>query len=410
MQTNPFDDDIRRLQGHETALRAQCAQHYAQLAWYKGFDPEAAIQRRDALVAAIDARSHVISELIARSKALAAEFSIADEQGSFKLNPLTWLSSERAVARRKADALATRVVAMQREIDAVTALHKEDTQAVQALHQDIATYGRFDSVRTREAIVHAEAELATLVPELQQLQARKRSLDAAIAAPLRELRAKQAERGTLQNDMRLADQFKAQLDRAHTGYDKAMAHQACERKFNDGSPGSVKNALRRRLAPLERTINKLEKQIADELRRAQLDVRALIIDGSNIANDASDTFIGLAALEALLPVLARGRQVVVNFDPGFPRMVRLTRREIQQQLPQAKVYFVPRGSKADPFLIQFADDNPHTYVISNDRYADFAYRETIGAGRVLKHAILNGYATIPDLRISVSLPETAPAS
>ena len=213
----------------------------------------------------------------------------------------------------------------------------------------------------------------------------------------------------MESAIQKTEYFSTQLDQARSNWEKAQVHNECERQFGDGKPGRVRSEKQGRLVPLKRTIAKLEEEINVELRRAQLDVRALIIDGNNIANDASNTFIGLSALEALLPELANGRTVIVNFDPGFARKAKLTRTEIQRRLALAKVYFVPKGATADPFLIQFADQNPHTYVISNDRFADRAYRDTIGEGRVLNHAILNGFAAIPDLRISVPLPETVPA-
>lgn len=412
MQTKPFDEDIRRLQGEEKTLRQRRAEHSSRLAWYTGFHPEAARERARALASRIEHRKQDWSRLNAHQMELLDEFRIVDRQGARTFDPRTWFASERAVARRQANALAIKISKAKRRIAVLGNYLDENGKDIRTelaqINDDLEAYGSFDAAQERAAIDQADAALASLMPELHQLQSRKQSLDRAIEPLLRTLNVNLAERAALENAIRKTEHFSAQLDQARTGWEKAQVHNECERQFGEGKPGRVRTEKQRRLDPLKRTIAKLEKEIEGELRRAQLNVRALIVDGNNIANDASNTFIGLTALEALLPELANGRTVIVNFDPGFPRKAKLTRSAIQTRLALAKVYFVPKGGAADQFLIQFADQNPHTYVISNDRFADHAYRDTIGEGRVLTHAILNGFAAIPDLRISVPLPETAP--
>ena len=151
-----------------------------------------------------------------------------------------------------------------------------------------------------------------------------------------------------------------------------------------------------------RDIAKHEKRIEEAIRHAQLDVREVIIDGSNMAYHGGE-FIGLGALEALVPALAERARITINFDPGFERKVGMSQQAIRSRLSGARVHFVPRGMSADPFVLNYVEGKPYAYVISNDTFRDYGEKQAVYAKRILGHAILNDRVSIPALGIVARL-------
>lgn len=405
MQIHPFDDQIASLQAREDAARRQRTELSGRLDWYDQFDPMRAAATRQDLAGAIEVRSHELIALGRQKQALLDVFRVADEQGAWKFDPRTWFASERAVARRAAARLATEIAELRRQIDELGYKNSrgEDMRTLEALlDAEIEDYRGYDAASARATLAQADQDLARIAPELGRLRARKQALDAALAGLWQELQRRRAQRASLERSIRQADQFDARLSAARDGRSKAAVHAACERQFGDGSPRRVRADLQRQLNSENKAIGKLEPAIALELRRAQLDVRAVIIDGSNVAYHGNK-FIGLAALEVLVPALAANREVIINVDPGFQKQVGLSRHEIESRLQPADVHFVPKGFTADPFLMQYVDTNQHAYVVSNDKFDEFRHHQAIKEQRILNHAIINGCAQIPDLRISVPL-------
>jgi hypothetical protein len=406
MQINPFNTQVVELEATKTAATCRIAELSRLLDWYRDFVPEAANARRLALLRSLAANAQSVKSVEDRLQHLRAATKAAEEQASPGLDPRTWVSSERAIAKRKLAALRDQIAELDIELQTLASPKTEAGEDMHAmagsLHRDLESYRQFDALQARSEMAMRQHELMQLEPQLIRIRKRKLSLDHELEAPWQSLQARRAKRATIERDLRRVEQFSEQLGAAHAN--KAAIHQACEREFGDGSPGRVKNGLKGKLRVETSEIAKLEERIADLVRKSQLDVREVIIDGSNMAYHGGD-FIGLQALEAIMPQLVAKCRVTVNFDPGFGRKVGMGSRQIRDRFPGAEVHFVPRGMKADPFVLKFVDGKPHAYVISNDNFRDFSDKEAVRQNRILKHAILNGMASIPALDIEASLPK-----
>lgn len=411
MQVNPYNNVLDRLQADKKAAVGRIAELSRQLDWYRDFEPETThahrlgIARTLANHAAQQAEVAVqLAGMRERLQHLRAAKRATEEEAKAGLDPRSWISSERSVAKRKANELGNQIAQLDIDIDTLAASKTEVVKGLQAasdaLQRDLDTYRGFDPLLAQSEVAMRTAELGRLEPELERVRSRKLALDRAIAPLWQRLEACRAQRSSLERDLRKADIFCEQLAAAHSN--RAAIHQACERAFGDGRPGKVKSALKGKLEPVKREIGKLEERISDEVRKSQLDVREVIIDGSNMAHHGSD-FIGLKALEAVVPVLAAKCAVTINFDPGFRRKIGLSSADVRARFPQASVFFAPHGMKADPFVLKHGDGKPHAYVISNDKFSEFLDKEVVQQGRILKHAVMNNAAHIPDLDISVPL-------
>jgi len=412
VQVNPYNIELDKLEANKKTALERIAQLSRQLDWYRGFQPEAAHARRLGIARALS--EHAVQEvghaaqlagMNERLQHLRAAKRATEEEAKAGLDPRSWLSSERSIAKRKAVELGNQIA--QLDID-ISTLVQSTSASIKGLHdendvlqRDLDTYRGFDPLRIQSEVGMRTTELGQMESELAKVRDRKLALDRVIAPLWQRLEACRAQQSSLERDLRKAEAFSEQLAAAQGN--RAAIHQACEREFGDGRPGMVKRALKGKLEPVKREIGKLEERIAGEVRKSRLDVREVIIDGSNMAYHGGD-FIGLQALEAIVPALATRCAVTINFDPNFRRKIGLSSADVRARFPQASVHFAPHGMKADPFVLKHAEGKPHTYVISNDKFSEFLDKEAVKQGRILKHAIMNNAVQIPDLDISASLP------
>lgn len=406
MQINPFNIPLTEMEAAKADAVLRIADLSRLLDWYLGFVPEAANARRMSLERSLAGRAQHLASLQDRLRHLQDAKKAAEKQAAPGFDPRTLFSSERAVAKRKVAVLSEQIAQIETQIRTLapaTTESGEDLQLVAtSLSRDLDNYRQFDVLKARSEIAIRQHELLQSEPELVRLRERKLRLDRELAGPWQSLQARRARCATIERDLRKAEQFSAQLGAASGN--KAAIHQACERELGDASPGRVKSDRKRKLDFEMREVIKLEQRIAEIVKKCQLDVREVIIDGSNMAYHAG-VFIGLKALEAILPKLTPKYGVTINFDPGFGRKLGLSSREIRARFPDALVHFVPRGMKADPFVLAYVEDKPHAYVISNDNFRDFGEKQAVQQGRILKHAVLNDMACIPALDIEAPLAE-----
>lgn len=125
----------------------------------------------------------------------------------------------------------------------------------------------------------------------------------------------------------------------------------------------------------------------------------MVIDGNNLCYEGN-RFIGLAAVEALVPLLSRMCAVVVVFDSAIRRLLNTDDSSLQRRLASyAKVHVVASRRMADETVLDLANGSEFTYVLSNDRFGDFNEKSAVKGGRVIRHEIVNGNAFVHDLQL-----------
>lgn len=115
------------------------------------------------------------------------------------------------------------------------------------------------------------------------------------------------------------------------------------------------------------------------------------------------TFIGIAVLETLIPLLSQVCSVVVVFDSAIRRLLRIDDSGVQKRLGcHAKVHIVASRRMADETVLDLADASEHVYVLSNDRFGDFNEKTAVKEGRIIRHEIVNGKVFVHDLQLRAS--------
>ena len=201
------------------------------------------------------------------------------------------------------------------------------------------------------------------------------------------------------SDLDSAEELDRRLSAAPSSYERAMIHEQCERRFGTGSPRKIIGGRQREVRQLERDYNKASRRVEEVARTAARQIDTVVIDGNNLCYEGN-RFIGLAAVEALLPSLSRMCAVVVVFDSAIRRLLNTDDSALQGRLAShAKVHVVASRRMADETVLDLASASEFTYVLSNDRFGDFNEKAAVKGGRVIRHEIVNGNVFVHDLQL-----------
>nr|WP_239529016.1 hypothetical protein [Paenarthrobacter ilicis] len=211
----------------------------------------------------------------------------------------------------------------------------------------------------------------------------------------------------LQDERDLAERYGQELGWASNSYERAKVHEKCKSHLGEGSPSKIISKVDRELNIRRRDAAKLERRFRDIARRGSLDVQALVIDGSNLSYEGSK-FLGLFAVRALCTRLASEFEVTVVFDASTRTKLGIpTDEKLRSQLPGVNVHVVVSGTSADETILDVAQD-PTTFVVSNDRFADFPDKAVVREDRIIRHEIINGRVLVRDLKIDIAYRQHQP--
>lgn len=343
-------------------------------------------------------------------------------------NPTYWFSAERNTAKKQRAKLHRNLLKLdERKMELTGRL----TQTRKQLRTAVRTLTRFDqfSVEMTEAeIVAIDTDLPLLQLERDTLAERKQTLDRLLEEPVETLEALQDDQGRVERersgllsqvgeferDIDRASRFERDLNQAANSYERAKIHEECEDRLGDGRPRAVLADRRRKLTAVKRDIATKDRQldgirrnlaktngrIAKVVDRGTRDVRALIIDGSNLCYQGGK-FIRLAALRPLCDRLKDAYDITLVFDASIRRKLGgITDGALRDAFPHVTVHVVATKTKADETILAAAAD-PFVFVLSNDRFSEYQEKPVVRDGRLIRHEIINGQVLIHDLDVSV---------
>jgi hypothetical protein len=408
MYDNPFTAPLNKMEALNNAHATRMAALTAEINWYQGYQPDKVRARISVLAQTLAETDRKLQRIDQQIASLNITQRATDAEARFGLDPRRWLSPDRKAARLKLENVKKQLATLARERVSIATPKTQAGHDIRELHafhvKKLNAYRDFDVPRAASEINKLGRELSALAPELQQLRKRKSSLDSVLAEKFEELEPHLTHLGQLESAMQKAEYFYEQLNAPRAN--KAEIHQRCEAELGDGSPGRVKSKLRPQIEKEKRVIGKLKTVIEQAIRRSQSDIREVIIDGNNMAYRAGSNknqFIGMAALDAIVPLLKAEYKVTINYDPKFNRRLGLSAAALRNRYPGVDAEIVPEGTNADYYLLKFAADRPHAYVISNDNFDEYSTEPAVRENRILKHAIVNGCISIPFLQIQAAI-------
>ncbi|WP_137772023.1 MULTISPECIES: hypothetical protein [unclassified Microbacterium] len=402
MEYNPFTAQVREQTTFIGTLRAEAAERREHLDWYDSFDPQSALQ-------------HAVNEVerISRERAELQE-TLDDARARMqRARPLTWfrLYPPALLVKHVRDsgkefhtskAIFTTSSARMPELEA------EDARAIEAVANQRAEgerHASFDRQAVVERLSALEADIEARTPGLEILNDREERLQEKLAEPLKALTNAQAELRELRQKADLARSYLNDLENAPDSRARAKIHRNSETDLGDDKPSRFIGQTRGRIVQLERQVRKLEERVRGIVRQGTLDVQTLILDGSNLCHSGAEK-IGLFAIRALTPYLLEGREVQVVFDASVVRLLSLSVERLESELSDLQVHVVDDKATADKIILRLASE-PGSYVLSNDRFADYPDMPAVVAGRIITVEIIGGRrAIIDDLDIDVSFSRT----
>jgi hypothetical protein len=207
----------------------------------------------------------------------------------------------------------------------------------------------------------------------------------------------------LNADIMVANRLDEQLNAAANGYERRLIHDECQAKFGTGKPREVIKDRTGKLRPLENNIPKIERRIRDELRKLHRIINHLLIDGNNVCYEGQ-SFIGLRGISALLASLGDRYKTTVVFDASIRAMLKTDSQGIERTLgPSVSTHVAPTKMAADEYLLKLADEDENTFILSNDRYAEYHDYDAVKSGRLLRFLIADGKLMANDLDITVNI-------
>jgi hypothetical protein len=399
MNFNPLTKICTDIQDQIDALQQSEKQVTDELQWYRSIDPSVLtenLRRNEAIVEKLRSEILMLEKEIQENAARLGE--VAPMIGTL-FNPFNWFAKDQVdLRRRRAQLHEIRDQKAAFRQSRVKEL--EDTRACMArVASDLQRHRTFDFTRRQCDLSQIKQRIASKKDELAIAADRKRRVDEVLAPLIQEMQTLESRKRRAESDLEAAQDFDRRLSSAANSYERAMVHEHCESRFSEGSPRKIIGERQKEIRRLDRDYDKAKRRVEDIAGKAARKIDTIVIDGNNLCYEGS-TFIGLAAIEKLLPLLSRICSVVVVFDSAIRRLLNTDDSGLQKRLGgHAKVHVVASRRMADETVLDLGSASELTYVLSNDRFGDFNEKSAVKDGRIIQHEIVNRNIFVHDLQL-----------
>ena len=306
--------------------------------------------------------------------------------------------------------LRAKVTRLNRELSETTKRLKSDLDALSQVRDDTSSALKLLSEHERFSLEGAEMQLASFGPEIERIRTDHASarvdlerIEMKVRPHIQEYERLKSEMASLNADIVKANRYDKELTAASNSYERAMVHQKCEDELGTGRPGQVINDRKGKIRRLENNIPKLERRISDELQKSERKIEHLLIDGNNACYEGQE-FIGLRGISSFLKALGERYKITVVFDASIRAMLKTDSQGVERVLgASVATHIAPTKTGADEYLLKLAEKNKSTFILSNDRYAEYYDYDAVKTGRLLRFLIADGKFMANDLDISVSI-------
>jgi len=402
LSINPFTQQLETLDRERREANSDLERWQAQLAWFKAFDFD---------LSDLDLKRLRRLEIAAQAKLQQERRAQAAAEASVKLlapaadlgfDPRYWLSSKRKIAKRQLDDAKQDLAACRARAKDFESEVSNTAETGRQLEAEMESARKFDPLLAQSAILALQARLQHMAQQASELRQRRDNLDAILREPHAALLQEERQRSKLAATIRAAESFEDALNDANNSFERRQIHDRCERELGDSSPGSVLRRSQAQIRSVDDNLRKLSARIERLVRIALQDIRHVVIDGNNLCYEGRQ-FVGLAPLEALVPVLARTYRVTLIFDASIRRKQAEGDTEVASHFPPSvAVHVVASKSHADETVLAVADADPCAFVLSNDRFVDYPDKMAVKQQRVIRHEIVGQTVHVHDLHLAVT--------
>ncbi len=314
-------------------------------------------------------------------------------------------TSEQVVAQRHANELEERLKPILQEKNGAESALADHEKHKDQLERDLKRYNQFDPLAGESTIVGLTYELTLTKEMAEQARIASDRWESMAGDLARQWTLVQKELAALQVRIDLATYYEGQLSIANSGDEKRQIHEQCESDFGEGSPRRVITSLTAERRKLTRDNEKLEARLRDVIRLLESQIQTLVLDGNNLcyapAENGKERFIGIDALKALVNYLSAKYKVILIFDSGIRRLLKMNDASLKVEFPTAVVTVMHSKAKADEGILGAAEFDKTAYIVSNDRFAEYREHPAVQDHRLLTHIIHPYSVQIQQLQVNV---------
>tara|TARA_B110000503_G_C7137251_1_gene409343 strand:+ start:377 stop:1594 length:1218 start_codon:yes stop_codon:yes gene_type:complete len=400
MTFNPFDKQLESAKARELELGSSLNTVKNEIDWYGGTDLTVLTDSRNELQNKLEKQSLSCTHLRGEVQQIEANINKLSESINSLWNPKNWFDSQQRDLRGRASVLEKSLKEVNKNSSKAQGQLQNIKQRMSDKIAEIERYKDFNfDTKSKDRMILAN-QLSQQKREVERISDRKHQVDDALAPIVAQIHDTEKKKSEAASIKRQAQSLDEELSNTDNSYERAMAHQKCEEKFGTGSPKKVISQKDSEIRRLGRDLEKLQKRaktVADKVAR---NIKKLILDGNNLSYQGN-IFIGLAALKSLVPILANEYEIVLVFDASIRRALGSSDSDIRDVLGNdIQVHVVATSVKADETVLDLAGTDKTTFIVSNDRFAEFREKPAIRDQRVIRHEIVSGQVFIHDLGVS----------
>jgi hypothetical protein len=400
MKLNPLGEQLENAETMASELRSVLKSIRNEIDWYESADLKVLADSRVELQSQLDIQSQDCTRLRGETQQIEASINKLSGSVNSLWNPKNWFDSQQRELRGCVSAKKTSLETVRKNASTAQGHLQDLEHQMRTKTEEIEKYKSFDfDAKCKDRMILAN-QLSQQEKAIKRIADRKQQADAALAPIVKQIRDAEQKKSEAASVMLQAQRLDKELSNADNSYERAMAHQKCEENFGTGSPRKVISQKESEIRRLDRDLEKLQKRAKTVADKAARNIKKLILDGNNLCYQG-DMFIGLAALKSLVPILANDYEVVLVFDASIRRAIGCGDSDIRDILGgDIQVHVVATSVKADETVIDLAGPDKTTFIVSNDRFAEFGEKPALRDQRVIRHEIVSGQVLIHDLSVS----------
>ena len=304
-------------------------------------------------------------------------------------NPLYWVNKEQINLRKEIHNLEISKSELEiKEKDLEKVLYTKENEIL-VLQKDEEKYLSFDLNEKKETKNKLQNYIKEKKELLKPLEENYRRIKNKIEPLVKDINKKSKEYLKCTHRIDSAKYYCENLTLADNSYERAMIHQECESDLGDPSPQRVLNHTYKKEKGLKNSIKKLDERICWEIKKLSKVIDYIVIDGNNLCYSSNSEFIGLDPVVAVANELSKDYNVLVCFDNNIKHLLHCDKKEIKKRYNEKiEIHVVEPHHKADYTILELVERKKNSYVISNDRFADFPDKRVKKENLILTHEIV----------------------
>lgn len=400
MTLNPFEEQLENAEARILDLKSSLKIISDEIDWYENTDLKGLTKGKHDLQGEFEAQSLKCTQLLRSVQQIKDNINNQSIFINSLWNPKNWFDSKQRELRYHLTVTKMSLKLVKGKALKAQAQLQYLEQHVCTMAEKIERYKNFDFDAKSASRTVLANQLAKQKIKAEQIASRKQQIDAALEPIVKQIREAEQKKSEAISVKHQAQMLEQELSNAGNSYERAMVHEKCEERFGTGNPKRIISRNDSEVRRIDRDLDKLQKRAKFVADKAARDIIKLILDGNNLCYQG-DSFLGLEALKHLVPILAEDYEVIVVFDASIRRALGSADSDVRDVLGgNIHVHIVATSVKADETVIDLAGSDKTTYIVSNDRFAEFGEKPAIHDQRVIRHEIVSGQVLIHDLGIS----------